>query len=110
MSPLRTLTSALVASAALAAACAAETPLPRILILGDSISMGYTPPLERLLAGRNDLCAFAAPHLADWQIPVNVHFKPEGSDRLALEVARRTWQLLGRDPAELPVSVPAAKK
>ncbi len=58
----------------------------------------------------NDLCAFAAPHLAEWQKPVNVHFLPAGSDQLALEVARQIWKRLGRDPAELPKTVPPVKK
>ncbi|MBU4460238.1 MAG: SGNH/GDSL hydrolase family protein [Verrucomicrobia bacterium] len=224
--------SAVLLSAAMTA-FAVEAPLPRILIIGDSISIGYTPPLERLLAGRavvvhnpgnaahsrngaarieewigtskwdvihfnhglhdlkyvndtgsnaasraeghrqvdlpeyaanlekivlrmkatgarimfatttpypdgsmpvriaadcplyndaaravmkkhgvevNDLGGFAVPHLAQWQLPINVHFKPAGSDQLAIEVARRIWQVLGRDPAELPATMPAANK
>ncbi|MBM4153558.1 MAG: SGNH/GDSL hydrolase family protein [Lentisphaerae bacterium] len=56
----------------------------------------------------NDLCAYAAPHLAEWQKPVNVHFLDEGSNQLALEVARQIWKALGRDPAELPSKVPPA--
>jgi arylsulfatase len=35
----------------------------------------------------NDLYAFALPQLADIQLPVNVHFKPEGSAKLAQPVA-----------------------
>jgi hypothetical protein len=31
---------------------AAEKPLPRVLILGDSISMGYTPHVQKLLDGK----------------------------------------------------------
>jgi acyl-CoA thioesterase-1 len=58
----------------------------------------------------NDLGVFAEPHLAEWQLPANVHFKSVGSDRLAMEVARRIWQLLDRDPAELPASVPPPAK
>ena len=58
----------------------------------------------------NDLCAYAAPHLATWQRPVNVHFVEEGSNQLALEVARQIWKALGRDPAELPKTVPPVKK
>ncbi len=56
----------------------------------------------------NDLCAYAAPHLAEWQRPVNVHFLDEGSNQLALEVARQIWKALGRNPADLPVKVPPA--
>ena len=235
MTALRALAAAVVLSAAASAvdARAAGDALPRILIIGDSISMGYTPPLTRLLEGRavvehnpgnaaharngaekidawigtskwdvihfnhglhdlkhvtdkgsnattraeghrqvdipeyaaclekmvvrmkqtgaklifatttpfpegskpvripadcalyneaalavmkrhgvavNDLCAFAAPHLARWQKPVNVHFLPEGSDQLAIEVARQIWKVLGRSPAELPAQVPPAPK
>ncbi|MCP5516313.1 MAG: hypothetical protein H7A45_03540 [Verrucomicrobiales bacterium] len=36
----------------------------------------------------NDLHAHALPHLAEWQIPANVHFKPEGSRALAAQVVR----------------------
>lgn len=35
----------------------------------------------------NDLHAFATPHLDQWQIPRNVHFKRVGSDALAKQVA-----------------------
>jgi acyl-CoA thioesterase-1 len=233
MTALRTLTAALAVSAfaVLPDARAADGTLPHILILGDSISIGYTPPLTRLLEGRavvehnpgnaaharngaekidawigtskwdvihfnhglhdlkyvtdqgsnstsrteghrqvdipdyaaclekmvlrmkqtgaklifatttpfpegtkpvripadcalyneaalavmkkhgvavNDLCAFAAPNLAEWQRPVNVHFLDEGSNQLALEVARQIWKALGRNPADLPTKVPPA--
>lgn len=36
----------------------------------------------------NDLNALCAPKLADWQLPKNVHFKPEGSKGLAEQVAK----------------------
>ena len=35
----------------------------------------------------NDLYALAKPRLAELQLPVNVHFKPEGSQELAKQVA-----------------------
>ncbi len=35
----------------------------------------------------NDLCAFAKPQLAEIQLPMNVHFSPEGSKVLAQQVA-----------------------
>ena len=35
----------------------------------------------------NDLFAFCDPHLVEWQLPHNVHFKPEGSAALAKKVA-----------------------
>ena len=36
----------------------------------------------------NDLYAFAEPHLLEWQLPKNVHFKPKGSNALAKRVAK----------------------
>lgn len=36
----------------------------------------------------DDLYAFAMPHLAGWQLPVNVHFTEAGSAALGKEVAR----------------------
>lgn len=35
----------------------------------------------------NDLHAFCEPNLKKWQLPSNVHFKPEGSAAMAEEVA-----------------------
>ncbi len=35
----------------------------------------------------NDLYALALPHLDEWQLPKNVHFKPAGSAALAKQVA-----------------------
>lgn len=45
------LTVAFSAIASLLSAQPANPSLPRVLILGDSISIGYTPPLAELLAG-----------------------------------------------------------
>ena len=36
----------------------------------------------------NDLYAFILPHLAEWQLPKNCHFQPQGSDELAKQVAQ----------------------
>lgn len=36
----------------------------------------------------NDLHAHSLPHLAKWQLPKNVHFKAEGSQALAKQVAK----------------------
>ncbi|HPT28479.1 MAG TPA: SGNH/GDSL hydrolase family protein [Bryobacteraceae bacterium] len=36
----------------------------------------------------DDLFAFALPHLAEWQLPANVHFTDAGSEALGKEVAR----------------------
>lgn len=45
----------------------------------------------------NDLYAYALPNLAEWQLPVNVHFKPEGSDKLAERVAAEILKALERE-------------
>ena len=37
----------------------------------------------------NDLYALALPQLKEWQLPANVHFKPEGSKRMGEEVAAK---------------------
>lgn len=36
----------------------------------------------------DDLYAVAQPHLSEWQLPANVHFKPEGSRKLAEAVVQ----------------------
>lgn len=49
-----------------------------------------TAALEIMRANQirvNDLYAFALPNLAEWQLPLNVHFKPNGSEALAKQVA-----------------------
>jgi hypothetical protein len=48
---------------------AGDPKLPRVLLIGDSISKGYTPEVQKLLAGK-----------------ANVHFSPEGSAVLAKQV------------------------
>ena len=42
----------------------------------------------------NDLYAYTLPHLKDWQIPVNVHFTPAGSAKLAEKVAQEILKAL----------------
>jgi hypothetical protein len=50
----------------------------------------------------DDLHAFAAPHLAAWQMPNDVHFKPEGDQMLARQVARAVATILQRElPSDL---------
>jgi len=44
----------------------------------------------------DDLYAFAQPKLAEIQLPANVHFKPEGSQQLAKQVAASVLQALGK--------------
>jgi acyl-CoA thioesterase-1 len=45
-----------------------DPALPRVLLIGDSISIGYTVPTRK-------------------KLPVNVHFTPAGSAALAEQVA-----------------------
>lgn len=89
--------------------------LPRVLLIGDSISIGYTLATRELLAGEgnvhripgdevrynavarevmreegvaiDDLYAFAMPRLAEIGKPADVHYTPEGSRKLATQVA-----------------------
>lgn len=42
----------------------------------------------------NDLHALSVPKLAGWQLPKNVHFKPEGSNGLADQVAKEIGMAL----------------
>lgn len=60
----------------------------------------------------NDLHAFCEPHLDEWQLPKNVHFKPEGSSAMAKEVAsviREELAAAKADPDEAVEAKPAAK-
>ena len=42
----------------------------------------------------DDLYSFALPRLAEIQLPANVHFKPEGSQQLADQVAASIMKAL----------------
>jgi acyl-CoA thioesterase-1 len=42
----------------------------------------------------DDLYSLALAHLAEWQIPVNVHYKPEGYEGLARQVTRAVTEQL----------------
>lgn len=44
----------------------------------------------------NDLWSYAKPHLAEWQMPANVHFPELGSHKLALRVAAAIADALPR--------------
>ncbi|MFA6546564.1 MAG: SGNH/GDSL hydrolase family protein [Limisphaerales bacterium] len=44
----------------------------------------------------NDLYAYTLPRLADVQLPANVHFKKEGSEFLARQVAKRIEEALAK--------------
>jgi len=44
----------------------------------------------------NDLYSLALAHLAEWQLPVNVHYKPEGYEGLAKQVTRAISEQLAK--------------
>jgi acyl-CoA thioesterase-1 len=54
-SALTTMVAVLLAGATSGAEPAATKPLPKVLILGDSISLGYTPIVKKNLAGRAEV-------------------------------------------------------
>lgn len=100
-----------------------DPALPRVLLLGDSMSVGYTLPVRAMLkpigAGSripgdaakyneaaakimkeekvpvNDLHAFAKERLAEIQRPANVHFTKAGSEKLAARVVEQIRRRLG---------------
>jgi len=80
--------------------------LPRVLLIGDSISIGYTVPVRKLLEGKanvhriptnggptskgiaiNDINACVTPEFGTLQKPKDVHFTEEGSAFLAKRLA-----------------------
>ena len=91
--------------------------LPRVLLIGDSISIGYTVPVREALKGMvnvhrpkancgptstalksidawlgdgkevHDLCSFVVARQDQIMLPADVHFTKEGYDALAQEVA-----------------------
>ena len=95
--------------------------LPQVLLIGDSISIGYTLPTRALLKGKanvhripanggpttkgvmekngieiDDLYSFALPRLKTIQRPANVHFTKEGFAELAEKVAESIRKILGK--------------
>ena len=48
----------------------------------------------------NDLFGYCQPHLEEWQLPKNVHFKPVGSAALARKVAAEIEKTLGSTAKE----------
>ena len=52
-----------------------------------AVNARATAVMRELGVTLNDLHAFAAPHLAEWQQPANVHFTPAGCAALAQPVA-----------------------
>lgn len=58
--------------------------LPRVLVIGDSISMGYTPPLRKLLQGKANV----------HRIPENGHATVDGLENLDKWLGDTTWDLI----------------
>lgn len=66
-----------------------DPKLPRVLMMGDSVSIACALEGRQLLAGVtwNDLWLLVKPHQAELRIPRNVHFQPKGSSVMAKQVA-----------------------
>jgi pimeloyl-ACP methyl ester carboxylesterase len=58
--------------------------LPNVLLIGDSISMGYTPEVRKSLAGKANV----------WRVPVNGGPTTNGMKYLEHWLAERTWQVI----------------
>lgn len=79
-----------------ATACLAQTPhpslapvadspgLPRVLVIGDSISMGYTIPVRKLLAGKANV----------HRVPENAAYTRYGAERLDQWLGSGKWDLI----------------
>jgi lysophospholipase L1-like esterase len=61
-----------------------DPALPRVLIIGDSISMGYTPPLRELLKGKVNV----------HRIPENGHATVDGLKKLDEWLGDTKWDLI----------------
>lgn len=61
-----------------------DPKLPRVLIIGDSISIGYTPPLRELLQGKANI----------HRIPGNGQSTREGVERLNKWLGDSDWDLI----------------
>jgi len=77
------------------------TPVPEGAagrVVGDSAK--YNAAAKKVMdkhgVATDDLYAFAEPRLAEIQLPANVHFKPEGSQALAEQVAKSILAALGK--------------
>ena len=68
--------------------------LPNVLIIGDSISMGYKQGITV-----NDLYSLALPHLKEWQSADGCHFATY--EPLAKQVATTIADALGRQSKEV---------
>lgn len=62
----------------------ADPALPNVLLIGDSISIGYTPETRRLLDGKANV----------WRVPVNGGPTPRGVEFLDDWLAGRKWSVI----------------
>jgi acyl-CoA thioesterase-1 len=77
------------------------TPVPagaQGRVVGDSAKYNQTAArvMQENQVAMNDLYSFAKPRLAEIQRPANVHFTPDGSQRLAEQVAEAILEALQR--------------
>ena len=61
-----------------------DTPLPNVLIIGDSISMGYTAPVRKMLEGKADV----------FRIPVNGGDTGRGLTSMDAWLGDRKWNVI----------------
>ena len=52
--------------------------------------------MKELGVPTDDLHAWCLPHLTEWQLPKNVHYKPEGYSGIAVQVAAEIKAVLGK--------------
>ena len=68
-----------------------DPQLPNVLLLGDSISIGYTLAVRKLLEGRANVFR---PTLADGTVPENCEGTTASLARIDAWLARRTWDVI----------------
>lgn len=61
-----------------------DTSLPNVLLIGDSISIGYTVDVRKMLAGKADV----------FRIPTNGRYASYGSENLDAWLGRREWDVI----------------
>ena len=68
-----------------------DPKLPNVLIIGDSISMGYTPPLRELLRGKANVLH---PMRSDGKLPVNCFSTAVGLTDLSKWLGSTKWSVI----------------
>lgn len=68
-----------------------DPSLPNVLILGDSISIGYTPPVRKLLEGKANVFR---PHTANGTKPENCSGTTKGVDAVDRWIGDRKWDVI----------------